>query len=197
MTKQNKNLIALAALVAATAVSYQVNIASKMKETPAAMKAAAAAKIAAIPESPLQLRFRKVRAEMDGLYHYRTKPAPFDAAGNPFRFPAGVNFSEDKEPPASAKSLTDAPVAPNAPPEFGEGLLAHAIALTRLGGVVTMNDTTQLTVNGELKKENDVFTTKVQGRLVLIRIKQLTTSAVTLALDDPAAGVAEMKVRLK
>jgi hypothetical protein len=88
-------------------------------------------------------------------------------------------------------------VAPNAPPEFGEGLLAHAFALTRLGGVVTMNDTTQLTVNGELKKENDVFTTKVQGRLVLIRIKKLTTSVVTLALDDPAAGIAEMKVRLK
>ena len=59
------------------------------------------------------------------------------------------------------------------------------------------DDTTQLTVNGELKKQNDVFTTKVQGRLVLIRIKQLTTSVATVALDDPAAGIAEMKIRLK
>ncbi len=196
MTKQNKNLIALAVLVVATAISYHFNIAGKMNETPAAVKAAAAAK-AALPESPLQSRFHRVRAEMDGLYRYRTKPAPFDVAGNPFRFPEGVNFSEDKAPTASSKSLADAPAAPNAPPEFGEGLLAHAIALTRLGGVVTMNDTTQLTVNGELKKENDVFTTKVQNRLVLIRIKQLTTSFVTLALDDPASGTAELKVRLK
>ncbi len=196
MSKQTKNLIALAVLTVLTAISYHFNIAGKMKDTPAAVKAAAAAK-AALPESPLQARFRKVRSEMDGLYHYRLKPAAFNSSENPFRIPDGINFSEDKTPTASSKGLTDTPVAPNAPPEFGEGLLAHAIALTRLGGVVTMNDTTQLTVNGELKKENDVFTTKVQNRLVLIRIKQLTTSYVTLSLDDPAAGTAELKVRLK
>jgi hypothetical protein len=197
MTKQNKNLIALAFLVVATGISYHFNIASKMKDSPAAVKAAAAAKVAAIPETPLQARFRRVRAEMDVLYHYRTKPTPFDTSANPFRIPEGVSFSDDKSPPPTSKSLADAPSALNAPPEYGEGLLSHAVALTRFGGVVTMNDTTQLTVNGELKKENDVFTTKVQNKLVLMRIKHLTTSVVTIDLDDPASGTAEMKVRLK
>jgi|HubBroStandDraft_1064217.scaffolds.fasta_scaffold145137_2 hypothetical protein len=196
MTKQTKNLIALGVLVVLTGVSYEINIASK-KPTQAAAKALAAAK-AAQQESPLMARFHRVRAEMDGLYHYRTKPAPFDTADNPFRIPAGVDFSDSKTRPAPAKATAaDVPAAPNAPPEFGESLLTHAIALTRLGGVVTMNDTTQLTVNGELHKQGDVFTVKIQNRLVLIRIKLLTTSSVTLALDDPASGTAEMRVRLK
>jgi hypothetical protein len=196
MTKQTKNLIALGVLVVLTGVSYQINIASK-RPAQAAAKALAAAK-AAQQESPLMARFHRIRAEMDGLYHYRTKPSPFDIADNPFRIPEGINFSEEKTPPASAKTPSaEAPLAPNAPPEFGESLLTHAIALTRLGGVVTMNDTTQLTVNGELHKQGDVFTVKIQNRLVLIRIKLLTTSSVTLALDDPASGTAEMRVRLK
>jgi hypothetical protein len=199
MTKQTKNLIALGVLVVLTGVSYEINIASKRTTTTtAAIKALAAAK-AAQTESPLMARFHRVRAEMDGLYHYRAKPVPFDIADNPFRIPAGIDFSGEKAPPASSSKnpAAEAPAAPNAPPEFGEPLLTHAIALTRLGGVVTMNDTTQLTVNGELHKQGDVFTIKVQNRLVLIRIKLLTTSSVTLALDDPASGTAEMKLRLK
>jgi len=195
MTKQTKNLIALGVLVVVTGVSYQINIASK-RPAPATVKALAVAK-AAQAESPLMARFHRVRAEMDGLYHYRTKPTPFDTADNPFRIPKGIDFSDEKAPPASEKLAPDAPVAANAPPEFGEGLLTHAISLTRLGGVVTMNDTTQLTVNGELHKQGDVFTVRIQNRLVLIRIKLLSTSFVTLALDDPASGTAELRVRLK
>jgi hypothetical protein len=198
MTKQTKNLIALGVLVVLTGISYQINIASKRTTATAAIKALAAAK-AVQQESPLMARFHRVRAEMDGLYHYRTKPVPFDTTDNPFRIPEGVDFSDEKAPPVSPskKPAADAPAAPNAPPEFGDGLLTHAIALTRLGGVVTMNDTTQLTVNGELHKQGDVFTVKVQNRLVLIRIKLLTTAFVTLALDDPASGTAELRVRLK
>jgi hypothetical protein len=196
MTKQTKNLLALGVLVVLTGVSYQINIASKRKATVVAVKALAAAK-AAQQESPLMLRFHRIRAEMDGLYHYRTKPTPFDSIGNPFRIPAGIDFSNVKAAPASAKFAPGAPLAPNAPPEMGDDLLTHAVALMRLGGVVTMNDTTQLTVNGELHKQGDVFTVKIQNKLVLIRIKTLSTSYVTLALDDPASGVAEMKVRLK
>jgi hypothetical protein len=195
MSKQTKNLIALALLTVLTAISYHINIASRATKI-AAVKAAAAAKAVQL-DSPLQARFRRVRSEMDGLYHYRLKPAPLDANESPFRIPAGLNFSGDKPPPVTAKGAPDAPVAANAPPEFGESLLTHAISLTRFGGVVTMNDTTQLTVNGELHKQGDVFTVKIQNRLVLIRIKQLSTSFVTLALDDPASGTAEMRVRLK
>jgi hypothetical protein len=194
MSKQNKNLIALVVLIILTGISYRINVASR--PTPAAIKALAAAK-AAQQDNPLKARFRKVRAEMDGLYHYRIKPIPFDASGNPFRIPTGIDFSDEKAPQVSSKSVVEAPPSNNAPPEYGDGLLAHAIALTHLGGVVTMNDTTQLTVNGELHKEGDVFAVKVQNRLVLILIKRLSTTFVTLALDDPSLGIAETRVRLK
>jgi hypothetical protein len=196
MTKQTKNLIALGVLVVLTGISYKVNIGSHA--APPAIKAMAAAK-AAQQDSPLKARFRKIRAEMDGLYHYRLKPTAFDGEDNPFRIPPGMEFSDGAKapPPVSSKTHVEAPLPSNAPPEVGQALLTHAISLTRIGGVVTMSDTTQLTVNGELHKEGDVFTSKVQGRLVLIRIRALSTTFVTFALDDPAAGEGEIRVRLK
>ena len=194
MSKQTKNLLALAVLVVLTAISYHFNIASK-QITPAA-KALAAAKAVQL-DTPLQARFRRVRGEMDTLYHYRLKPLAFVADPSPFRIPTGLNFTGDKLTPTAPRGPLDAALPPGAAPEFGEALLTHAVAITRIGGVVTMADSTKLTVNGELRKEGDVFTVKVQNKLVLIRIKRLSTSFVTLALDDPASGVAELRVRLK
>jgi hypothetical protein len=135
---------------------------------------------------------------MDGLYHYRIKPTPFDASSNPFRLsPAMGVATAPPEPVAAAKSTEEPEQAKTAPDEFGQALLSHAIAEARLGGVVVMNDTTQLTVDGQLHKEGEVFTVKVRSRLVLIRIKHLSTTFVTLALDDPEAGTAEIRLRLK
>jgi hypothetical protein len=194
MTKQTKNLIALGILIVATGISYRYN--RIVAPTPAANKILAAK--AAQQDNPLKARFRRVRAEMDGLYHYRIKPVPFDASGNPFRLGPGMGLPEAPQPPApGSKSAGDQSQTGSAPEEFGEALLGHAVAVTRIGGVVVMNDTTQLNVDGQLHKEGDVFTVKVRSRLVLIRIKNLSTTFVTLALDDPEAGQAEMKVRLK
>jgi hypothetical protein len=86
------------------------------------------------------------------------------------------------------------------PPDYSEKLLKSAIAAMRIGGVVTLNGTTQLTVDGQLHKEGDEFTARVpnsKGQLnpVLVRIKNLTSSSVTLALESEGGG-AEIKVRL-
>jgi hypothetical protein len=194
MTKQTKNLIALGVLIVATAISYRYN---RIATPPPSVIKTMAAK-AAQQDSPLKARFHRVRAEMDGLYHYRIKPTPFDSAENPFRFTAGMGVaSSEPQPSVRSKSAADQTEPGSAPDELGEALLAHAIAVTRLGGVVVMNDTTQLTVDGQLHKEGDVFAVRIRAKLVLIRIKKLSTTFVTLALDDPEAGNAEMKVRLK
>jgi hypothetical protein len=146
------------------------------------------------------MRFHRLRGQMDGLYHYRIKPVPFDSRDNPFRLPAFMEEATvDKEAPttlAKGPVIEAGPPTPEAPAESGETLLKHAIELMRLGGVVTMNNNSQLNVNGELRKEGDVFTVTVKGKLVLIKIKHLTTSYAVLALDDPAAGSAEARVRL-
>ena len=58
------------------------------------------------------------------------------------------------------------------PPGYAASLLNQAIAEVRIGGVMTRNGTTQLTVDGQLHREGDVFTAKVLSKLVLIKIKQ-------------------------
>jgi hypothetical protein len=193
MSKQTKNLIALVVLIIATGISYRYN--RIVMPVPSAAKATAAAK-AAQADNPLKSRFRRVRAEMDGLYHYRIKPVPLDTSSNPFRL-SGMGIATAALGPTVGTKPTAGAAADSGSQELGDALLTHALSLTKLGGVVVMNDVTQLTVDGQLHKAGDVFTVKVQSRLVLIRIKNLTSTFVTFALDDPEAGSAEMKVRLK
>jgi hypothetical protein len=194
MNKQTKNLIALAVLVVLTGVSYRIN--RIPTAAPSAIKTMAAK--AAQQDSPLKARFHRVRAEMDGLYHYRIKPVAFDASSNPFRITAAMGATiQAAQPAVGTKGIADQAPPVVAPDETGDILLSHAIALAKLGGVVVMNDTTQLTIDGQLHKEGDVFTVKVRSRLVLIRIKSLSTTSVTLALDDPEVGNSEANVRLK
>jgi hypothetical protein len=192
MSKQTKNLIALVVLIIATGISYRLN--RVVMPVPSATKTTAATR-AAQADNPLKARFRRVRSEMDGLYHYRIKPVPLDTSLNPFRL-SGMGIATAPPPTVGAKPA--AGVAADAgSQEFGDALLTHALSQTKLGGVVVMNDVTQLTVDGQLHKAGDVFTVKVQSRLVLIRIKNLSSTFVTFSLDDPEAGSAEMKVRLK
>lgn len=198
MKSQRSQIITLVSLLVIWAISWR--IVRTPTPPPSVIKTAAAK--APVQDSPLKARFHRVRAEMDGLYHYRIKPAPFDASGNPFKISPSMAISEvSHETAPVGKDLTKPAipdtVQPLAAPEGGEVLLKHAIELTKIGGVVTMNDTTQLTVDGQLHKEGDLFTARVHSRLVGIRIKKLTNTSVTLALDDPDAGTAEMRIRLK
>ena len=198
MKSQRSQIIMLVGLLVVWAISWR--IVRNPSAPPSVIKTTAAK--APVQDNPLKARFHRVRAEMDGLYHYRIKPAPFDPSGNPFRISGAMAITESASPSQpvsqdSSKAQQAQVVQQNIAPEGGELLLKHAIEATRIGGVVTMNDLTQLTVDGQLHKEGDVLTAKVHSRLVLIRIKHLTTTSVTLALDDPDAGTAEMRIRLK
>jgi hypothetical protein len=199
MNKQTKNLIVLGCLVVAWAVSWHYN---RLPDQPVAAAKAKAVKTAA-QETMLTMRFHRIRAEMDGLYHYRLKPVAFETEGNPFRLPSFMVSDDTKTaateaPAASGAKAPVIEVAPivNEPSESGESLLKHAVEATRIGGVVTMNDTSELNVNGELHKEGEVFTARVKARLVLVKIKRLTTTFAIMTLDDPEAGNAEVRVRL-
>jgi hypothetical protein len=195
MNKQAKQMLVLGVLLIVWAISWRL---TRIPTPPPSVIKTTAAK-SAQQDSLLKMRFHKVRAQMDGLYHYRIKPAPFDAKANPFRIPAAMaQAAAAKEDAASpVKSTAVDVIAPvEGPPESGEILLKHAIDALQMGGVVTMNTTTLLNVNGDLHKQGDVFTSTVKGKLVLLRIKRLTTNFVVLALDDPSAGNAEARVRL-
>jgi len=202
MKKQSTQLIALVSLVVVWAVLWRLFIRIPPSATPVAKPAAAKT---APADSLLRTRFRRVRGEMDALYHYRTKPAPFDAQWNPFRVPAGVELSGETSvatsPGPSKVAVPDIPPSGPMAADYAQNLLKSAVASMKIGGVVILNGAIQLTVDGRLHKEGDVFSTRIQnsrgqGRTLVIGIKRLTTESVTLILEDPQANGASVKVRL-
>jgi hypothetical protein len=197
MKKQSTQIFFLLGLLLVWAgVAWRLKMIGKSSSAPAEIKAKAAR--AAQQDNLLTARFHHVRGEMDALYHYRIKPMPFDTGPNPFRIPAGIGFFEGQKPTTSeAPKAGDRAPKPSEPLDYGESLLKHAIALARIGGVVTLNGTTQVNIDGQLHREGDVFTVKLQNRLVLIRVKRLTESFAVLSLDDPSSGSAEARVRLQ
>jgi hypothetical protein len=180
MKKQFKQVVALVVLCILWAISAHYN---KLPPPPPSVIKTKAAKSAG--DTVLIARFHRVHAKMDVLYHHRIKPEPFDPSGNPFRIVAAKYTAS----PSEGKGL---PVVGSA-----ESILKQAIAAVRIGGVVTMDGVTQLTVDGQLHKEGDVFAAKVLNKLVLVKVRNLTTETATLSLEGSNAGYAEIRVRLK
>jgi hypothetical protein len=198
MKKQRGQVIALVLLLVIWAVLWHFFI--KARPAPAVVAKQAAAKTAQA-ESLLKSRFHRVRAEMDALYHYRIKPIPFDAHWNPFRIP-GVPDAATADSSAPRVTAMDVSQLGIPPPDFAQSVLKSAIASVRIGGVVTMHGTIELTVDTQLHKEGDVFTVRIQTsktefKPVRIRIKSLTEAAVVFALADSDAGSAELRIGLK
>jgi hypothetical protein len=183
MKKQQKQMVALVLLCVAWAISAHFN---KLPPPPPSVIKTKAAKSAG--DTVLMARFHRIRSKMDSLYHYRTKPVPFDPSGDPFRL-IGV-----KSVTPALGSSKDSGLASLGAAQL---LLSDALKESHLGGVVTMDGVTQLTVDGRLHREGDVFAAKVLNKLVLIKIKSLTTYTVTLALEGSSAGKAEVRVRLR
>jgi len=178
MKKQYKQLITLFVLCVLWAISAHYN---KLPPPPPSVIKTKAAKSAG--DTVLMARFHRIRSKMDALYHYRLKPVAFDPSGDPFRI---LRAKSD----TSAKSSGPAPGS-------AEAILRQALANVRIGGVMTRNGIIQLTVDGQLHKQGDVFASKVLTRLVLIKVKSLSDYAATLSLEGSEAGSAEIRVRLK
>ena len=180
MKKQYKQVVALVVLCILWAISAHYN---KLPPPPPSVIKTKASKSAG--DTVLMERFHRVHAKMDVLYGHRIKPAPFDPSGNPFKV-------------LGAKYVPETNVAKVLPVGSGaESILKQAIAAVRIGGVVTMDGVTQLTVDGQLHKEGDVFAARVLTKLVLVKVKALSTDTATLALEGSSAGYAEIRVRLK
>jgi hypothetical protein len=149
-------------------------------------------------DSLLRIRFRRVRAEVDALYRYRTNPPPFEARYNPFRIPG-----ETEAPVVTiAKTTTDLSQQNARPPDFAESLLKNAVSNVRVGGVVSRQGSIQLTIGGQLHKEGDVITANIPTskgpfKPVHIRLVQLTEDTAVFALEDSETGNAEYTVHLK
>jgi hypothetical protein len=200
MKTQRSQVIVLVILLIVWAVCYRVFIRVPHIATAAAKGTAAKS---AQTDSLLRTRFHRVRAEMDSLYHYRIKPAAFDGHTNPFRIPTAMSGAGELADAAASKEAkaSSAVSYEPPPPDFADKLLKRVVAGMRIGGVVTMGGITQLTVDGQLHREGDVFPAKIPSstgpsKSVLIRVKHLSTTSVTLALEDTTSGGAEIRVRV-
>jgi hypothetical protein len=180
MKKQYKQVVALVVLCILWAISAHYN---KLPPPPPSVIKTKAAK--STGDTVLMARFHRIRAKMDALYHYRIKPVPFDPSGDPFRIVGVKSVASNRG------------VSKDLGPGSAEHLLNQALVASQIGGVVTMDGVTQLIVDGRLHRDGDVFAAKVLNKLVLIKISNLSTYTVTLALEGSSAGKAEVKVRLR
>jgi hypothetical protein len=79
---------------------------------------------------------------MNALSHYRIKPKPIDPSVNPFRIP-GSKVEVASTPSDPIFSSTDE----------AESLPNQAVANMRIGAIMPLNGTSQLTVDGQLYKQ--------------------------------------------
>jgi hypothetical protein len=194
MTKQRNQIIALVLLVIFWVILWIFYI--RVHPTTQLAPKAEPAKVS-LADSLLRLRFRRVRAETDALYRYRTKPAPFDARDNPFRLPGVTDvpvITLGIKTPSSDASLR--------PPDFAESLLKTGLTTVRVGGVVNLHGVVKLTIGGQLHKEGDVFTANIPTskgsfKAIRIRILHLSEELATFGLEDSETGSAEYTIHLK
>jgi hypothetical protein len=196
MMKQRNQVIALVLLIVSWASLWLFYI--RVRPAPAPPPQSQPARTSLV-DSLLRIRFRRVRAETDALYHYRTKPPPFDAHDNPFRIPG--------ETDAAVITIARGPVSDASqqnvrPPDFAESLLKNALSTVRVGGVVSMHGTIQLTVGGQLHKEGDIITASIPTskgpfKAVHLKLIQLTEETAVFSLEDSETGSAEYTVHLK
>ena len=147
-------------------------------------KKAAAKNLAPPPLSP---RFLQVRDRVKVLYGSRdeTRPAP-DPRYNPFRTPPVAPVEPVAVVPAPGASKDS--VAPTPPPvpavTTNVAQIKQAVALLKVTGFVERDGRILLNINQALYKEGDTVKVTLKGQSVLLRIKKLTRTSLTLTLGD-------------
>lgn len=135
------------------------------------------------PAAPvLSPRFRLVRERIDDLYRHRNASGPeSEQRYDPFR---AAGASGAPLPAASAGSATPGGGASAPTPAADLTLLQQAVATLKVSGVVEFGGRQLLAVNSRPYKEGDVIQTQVQGQTVYLRVRQISRTTLTLALNE-------------
>ncbi|MBI5770500.1 MAG: hypothetical protein HZA93_22170 [Verrucomicrobia bacterium] len=166
--------------------------ADEKKKSGTKMEAEAAAKPP--PALPLSPRFLVVRERINLLYGNRdAPPPPIDARHNPFRSqpiavaptPAPGSGGAPVAPGAPAAPPGTPPTEPAPPPvNPGIALVKQAAALLRVTGFVERDGRTLLNINQALYREGETVKVAVKGQTVLLRIKKLSRTSLTVTLGE-------------
>lgn len=154
----------------------------------AAPDAAAAKAPSPVPLSP---RFQQVRDRIKVLYGNRDNPPPpIDGRHNPFRSqPIAVTppptAPGEKPPPANTTAPGATPAEPAPPPVSSNvALVKQAAALLKVTGFVERDGRTLLNINQALYREGETIKVAVKGQSVLLRIKKLSRTSLTVVLGE-------------
>ncbi|MBI2814678.1 MAG: hypothetical protein HYX71_10370 [Opitutae bacterium] len=131
-------------------------------------------------------RYALTKARIGALLDQRQHPTPLPAnPPNPF-YQAPKEVAGD--PTAGHESPDTAPVPEAADLSDSDTLRKYASTL-KLGGVITRNGVLHLAINNTASKVGDAITVGPRDRPVYLRIAGLTTTELTLALNDATLTV--------
>jgi hypothetical protein len=129
---------------------------------------------AATPVIGTQL-FQETDARIDDLFQHRNNPPkPPGPLDNPFHV--------GDPPPAASSSGGAAPTLPLGTPD--EVVLRQAASNLVFGGLLQVGDVQVLVINKASYKEGGILSVRVLGSLVYLRIISITSSSITLGLNE-------------
>ena len=132
-------------------------------------------------------RYALTKARIGALLDQRQSPPPLPAnPPNPF-YQAPKEVIGD--PAAPGHESPDTVLVPEAADLSDGDTLRKYAATLKLGGVITRNGVLHLAINNTASKAGDAITVGHRDRPVYLRIAGLTTSELTLALNDATLTV--------
>jgi hypothetical protein len=127
-------------------------------------------------------RYALTKARISALLDQRQNPTPLPAnPPNPF-YQAPKEAAAD--PSAAGPESPDTALVPEAADLSDIDTLRKYAASLKLGGVITRNGVLHLAINNTASKVGDAITVGGKDHPVYLRIANLTTAELTLALND-------------
>ncbi|MDD3179084.1 MAG: hypothetical protein PHQ04_01895 [Opitutaceae bacterium] len=125
-------------------------------------------------------KLAQTRAKIDTLYRNRLRPPPSPAAHtDPFRIGEAVDSTTRDAPPSADSSA----ITSEAIPVSDSVILQHVADGLRINGLVKIGGRLHVVLNESTYKEGDILSARYQGSPVLLRVRRITPTQVTLALN--------------
>jgi hypothetical protein len=127
-------------------------------------------------------KLEQTRTRIEALYRHRLQPPPApDAKSNPFRVGEAAPTPTSVARPATG----DAPAAEPVPAEGDAALLKRAAETLIVGGRAEIAGRVIAVINKANYQEGDSLTVRLPGVApVVLRVRRITTTQVTLALNE-------------
>ncbi len=131
--------------------------------------------------APLSPRMRLMRERIDVLFRHRSAPPlTGDPRLDPFR-PAGA-IAEAAPLPAGNGTAVPREIPTSISTDLA--LLQQGVATLKVSGIFEIAGRQHLVVNSRPYKEGDVIQATAQGKVIYLRVRQISRTSLTLVLNE-------------